>query len=45
MKKLLYIFLFLSSSLATFTSCSEEEIKPASELENSGGGLSADGRF
>ncbi|MBX2945914.1 MAG: hypothetical protein KF725_08765 [Cyclobacteriaceae bacterium] len=45
MKKLFYIFLFLSASLVSITSCSEEEIKPSTELENGGGGLSTDKGF
>lgn len=43
MKKLFYIFLFAFASTLTITACSDEEINPSTELENGGGGLSADG--
>lgn len=41
MKKLLYIFLLAFVSALTITACTEEEVKPASELDN-GGGAGAD---
>ncbi len=36
MKKLLYLIIILSLSAATFSSCTEEEVKPQTE-GNSGG--------
>jgi hypothetical protein len=44
MKKLFYILMFAFVSALTITACSDEEIKPSSELENGGGSLSSDGR-
>lgn len=44
MKKLLYIFLLALASSLTFTACSDEEIKPSSELDNGGGHIATDGR-
>jgi len=37
MKKLLYLIVVLSLSVATFSSCTEEEVKPQTEGGNSGG--------
>jgi hypothetical protein len=37
MKKLFYILLFACASSIGFTSCSEEEVKPQTELNNGGG--------
>lgn len=37
MKKLLYIFLFAAASAVSITSCTEEEVKPNTELDNGGG--------
>jgi hypothetical protein len=37
MKKLLYILILLSVSIGTFSSCTEEEVKPQTEGSNSGG--------
>jgi len=39
MKKIIYILLIGFTSLLTFSSCTEEEVKPTSEL-NGGGGVS-----
>ena len=39
MKKIIYILLIGFTSLVTFSSCTEEEVKPTSEL-NGGGGAS-----
>jgi hypothetical protein len=44
MKKLFYILMFAFVSALTITACSDEEIKPSSELENGGGHQSTDGR-
>jgi hypothetical protein len=41
MKKLLYIFLLAFVSTLTITACTEEEVKPTSQLDN-GGGAGAD---
>ena len=38
MKKFIYILLFTVVCAASFTACTEEEVKPTSELENGGGG-------
>jgi hypothetical protein len=37
MKKLLYLVIILSLSAATFSSCTEEEVKPQTEGNNGGG--------
>ena len=37
MKKLFYLLIILSLSTATFTSCTEEEVKPQVEGSNLGG--------
>jgi len=37
MKKLLYLAIILSFSAASFSSCTEEEVKPQTEGSNSGG--------
>jgi hypothetical protein len=37
MKKLLYLVIILSLSLATFSGCTEEEVKPQTEGSNAGG--------
>ena len=37
MKKLFYILLLTIASAVTITSCTEEEVKPNSELDNGGG--------
>jgi hypothetical protein len=37
MKKLLYLVTILSLSIATFSSCTEEEVKPQIEGSNAGG--------
>ena len=39
MKKIIYILLIGFTSLVTFSSCTEEEVKPTSEF-NGGGGAS-----
>jgi len=44
MKKLFYFFLLALASSLTITACSDEEIKPSSELDNGGGHLATDGR-
>jgi hypothetical protein len=44
MKKFIYIFLFASVSALSFTACTEEEVKPSTEL-NGGGSGSADKGF
>lgn len=36
MKKVIYTLLLVAASALTFTACSEEEVKPSTELENSG---------
>lgn len=41
MKKLFYILMLAFVTSASFTACSEEEVKPKSELEN-GGGVGSD---
>ena len=38
MKKLLYIFLLALTSSLAISSCTEEEVVPATELDNGGGG-------
>lgn len=38
MKKFIYIALFAIVSAASFSACSDEEIKPQSEMEGSGVG-------
>jgi hypothetical protein len=38
MKKFIYILLFAFVCAGSFTSCTEEEVKPTSELENGGAG-------
>lgn len=40
MKKIFYILLLVSVCAITFSSCTEEEITPTTELENGGGGVS-----
>ena len=40
MKKIIYILLIGFTSLATFSSCTEEEVKPTSEYN--GGGAPSD---
>jgi hypothetical protein len=40
MKKLIYILLLVSVCAVSFTSCTEEEVTPSTELENGGGGQS-----
>ena len=40
MKKFIYILLLAFACAASFTACTEEEVKPSSELENGGGGAS-----
>lgn len=42
MKKLFFILFFASVTALTFSSCTEEEIAPSSELENGGGQGSID---
>ncbi|MEY4931120.1 MAG: hypothetical protein RI909_1844 [Bacteroidota bacterium] len=37
MKKLLYLMIVISLSAATFSSCTEEEVKPQTEGSNGGG--------
>lgn len=37
MKKLIYILLFSCVTALSFTSCTEEEVAPTTELENGGG--------
>ncbi len=37
MKKLLYLFIIISLSTATFSSCTEEEVKPQTGGSNAGG--------
>lgn len=37
MKKVIYTLLFVASCMLTFNACSEEEVKPSTELENGGG--------
>ena len=37
MKKLLYIFLLAFVCALTITACTEEEVKPTSQLDNGGG--------
>jgi hypothetical protein len=37
MKKFIYSFALVALSLAAFTSCTEEEVKPQSEVGNAGG--------
>ena len=37
MKKLLYLIIVFSLSVATFSSCTEEEVKPQTEGTNTGG--------
>ena len=41
MKKLLYVLLLAASCAFSITSCTEEEVKPNTELDN-GGGAGAD---
>jgi hypothetical protein len=36
MKKVIYTLLFVAVCSLSFTACSEEEVKPSSELENGG---------
>jgi hypothetical protein len=38
MKKIIYGFLIAVASLTLFTGCTEEEVKPKSELESGGNG-------
>jgi hypothetical protein len=38
MKKLIYSFALVTLSLAAFTSCTEEEVKPQTEQDGSKGG-------
>lgn len=38
MKKFVYILLLAAFSSIAFTSCTEEEVTPSTELENGGGG-------
>jgi hypothetical protein len=42
MKKLFYILLIVFVTALTFTSCTEEEVAPKTDLENGGGGGSID---
>ena len=37
MKKLFYLVILLTLSAATFSSCTEEEVKPQTEGSNAGG--------
>jgi hypothetical protein len=37
MKKVIYTLLLVAVCTLSFTACSEEEIKPSTELENGGG--------
>jgi hypothetical protein len=37
MKKLIYLLLFVTLASASITACTEEEIKPQTEGNNSGG--------
>jgi hypothetical protein len=37
MKKLIYLLLFISVASSTITACTEEEVKPQTEGNNSGG--------
>lgn len=43
MKKFIYILLFVSACVISFSSCTEEEVTPTTELENGGGGVSTGG--
>ena len=45
MKKFIYILLVVLVSTVAFTSCTEEEVAPSSELENGQGNASADKGF
>lgn len=40
MKKFIYILLFTVVCAASFTACTEEEVKPSTDLENGGGSAS-----
>lgn len=40
MKKVIYTLLFVAVCSLSFTACSEEEVKPSTELENGGFGQS-----
>lgn len=42
MKKLFFTLLFVSITALAFTSCTEEEVTPSTELENGGGSGSID---
>lgn len=42
MKKIIYILLISAFSSVVFSACTEEEVKPNSELDNGGGLGSAD---
>jgi hypothetical protein len=39
MKKIVYILLFAFVTALAFTSCTEEEVTPSTELDNGGGGV------
>lgn len=39
MKKFIYILFFAFVCAVSFSSCTEEEVKPTSELDNGGGGV------
>jgi hypothetical protein len=43
MKKIIYLLLFVASTIVTVTSCTEEEVKPKSELDSGNGGLEDEG--
>jgi len=40
MKKVIYTLLFVTACFLSFTACTEEEVKPSTELENGGFGTS-----
>lgn len=42
MKKIIYVIALAFICAASFTSCTEEEVAPKTELENGGGGQSND---
>lgn len=44
MKKLIYVLLFSFVSAIAFSACTEEEVAPATELDNGSGSGSADGK-
>ncbi len=42
MKKLIYILLFFSITATVLSSCTEEEVKPTTDLSENGGGSGVD---